>query len=175
MYIHTITGGRHEAEISTRTEPAGHLGTASHARPFVCAEGDTMSYDISLLDPVTKATIEFDEPHQMAGGTYAVGGTREAWLNVTYNYAPIFRKVFGDENTELSKFEKIFGGGQTGIRRIYGMTGAQSIPVLETAIKQLGDDVSPDYWQATEGNAKRALCQLLALAKMRPDGIWDGG
>ena len=31
-----------------------------------------------------------------------------------------------------------------------------------------------DYWHATEGNAKRALYGLLAFAKMRPDGVWDG-
>lgn len=30
------------------------------------------------------------------------------------------------------------------------------------------------YWEATEGNAKRALLQLLAMARMRPDGVWDG-
>lgn len=34
-----------------------------------------MSYDIRLIDPVTKETINFDTPHQMTGGTYAVGGT----------------------------------------------------------------------------------------------------
>lgn len=29
-----------------------------------------MSYDINLLDPVTKETIEINEPHFMRGGTY---------------------------------------------------------------------------------------------------------
>ena len=57
---------------------------------------------------------------------------------------------------------------------IYGMTGAESIPVLEAAAAKLSDDVSEDYWEATEGNAKRALLQLLAMARMRPDGDWDG-
>ena len=62
----------------------------------------------------------------------------------------------------------------SGIRTIYGMTGAESIPVLKAAIAQLGDDVDDDYWKPTEGNAKRALTQLLALATMRPEGIWHG-
>lgn len=54
-------------------------------------------------------------------------------------------------------------------------TGAESIPMLEKAISALGDDVDDnDYWNATEGNAKRALYGLLAFAKMRPDGVWDG-
>jgi len=133
-----------------------------------------MSYDIELVDPVTKATLELDAPHQMKGGTYALGGTRLCELNVTYNYAEHFRRVFGDENVELSGFDAIFGGGETGIRRLYGMTGAQSIPVLTAAIAQLGDEVNDDYWKATEGNAKRALCQLLTLAQLRPDGVWAG-
>lgn len=117
-----------------------------------------MSYDISLVDAVTKETLHLDEPHQMKGGTYCPGGTTEAWLNVTYNYSKLFRKVFGEN----------------GIRTIYGTTGADSIPILEKAIHILGDDTDPDYWKPTEGNVKQALCKLLALAKMRPDGVWSG-
>jgi hypothetical protein len=116
-----------------------------------------MSYDIRLIDPVTCNPLELDEPHHMRGGTYAVGGTRFAELNITYNYAKHFD-----------------GFGTEGIRTIYGMTGAESIPHLERVISSLGDDVDADYWKPTEGNAKRALSQLLALAKMRPDGIWEG-
>lgn len=117
-----------------------------------------MSYDIYLNDPVTGSPIKLDAPHQMRGGTYTVGDTTTAWLNVTYNYAKHYRRVMGEK----------------GIRTIYGMTGAESIPVLKAAIDGLGDDVDPDYWESTEGNAKRALCNLLALAQMRPDGVWDG-
>ena len=118
-----------------------------------------MSCDICLTDPITKEALELDSPHHMKGGTYAVGGTTEACLNVTYNYAPLFKKVLDPT---------------LGIRLLYGMGGAASIPVLEEAISKLGDDVDPDYWEPTEGNAKRALTQLLALARMRPDGVWNG-
>lgn len=117
-----------------------------------------MSYDIDLNDPVTKEVIKLDTPHHMAGGTYALGGTNYLSLNVTYNYADHFYHTMGEK----------------GIRTIYGRSGAESIPILEHAINQLGDDVDPDYWEPTEGNAKRALLKLLAMAKMRPDGIWDG-
>ncbi|EGX67412.1 hypothetical protein [Collinsella tanakaei] len=117
-----------------------------------------MSYDINLCDPVTRDVLELDEPHDMRGGTYAVGGTTLCWLNVTYNYGDIFRRVLGDK----------------GIRTIYGMTGAESIPVLQRAADQLGDDATGNYWDDTEGNAKRALYKLIALAKLRPDGVWDG-
>lgn len=119
-----------------------------------------MSYDIKLRDPITKEVMELDEPHFMQGGTYALGGTTELWLNVTYNYAKIYYR------------DDVFG--KDGIRTIYSMTGAESIPVLEKAISALSDETDEDYWKATEGNAKRPLCQLLAMAKMRPDGVWDG-
>ena len=31
-----------------------------------------------------------------------------------------------------------------------------------------------DYWLPTRTNAIRPLYQLLALAQMRPDGVWEG-
>jgi len=117
-----------------------------------------MSYGIRLADPVTSETIELPERHALAGGTYALGGTTEAWLNVTYNYATHFYRVLGEH----------------GIRAIYGLTGQQSIPILEHAADQLGDDVVPDYWAVTEGNARRALLDLVALARLAPHGVWAG-
>lgn len=117
-----------------------------------------MSYDIYLNHPVTGEVLHTETMHQMRGGTYAIAGTTECWLNVTYNYGQHFYRVMGEK----------------GIRIIYGMTGAESIPVLKAAMAALGDDVDPDYWIATEGNAKAALAGLLALAQMRPDGVWSG-
>ena len=117
-----------------------------------------MSYDIYLQDAETGETIEFDQPHTLRGGTYAVGGTTEAWLNVTYNYGGHFARVLG----------------KGGIRSIYGTTGEASIPVLKAAADKLGDDVSEDYWASTEGNAKRALLQLMQLAELCPEGVWAG-
>ena len=119
-----------------------------------------MSYDISLRDPVTHEEIEVDEPHLMRGGTYQIGGCQTLWLNITYNYGLYYRR------------EDVLG--EKGIRAIYGMTGTESIPILEKAAAVLGDDIDPDYWTPTEGNAKRPLLQLIAMARMRPDGIWDG-
>ena len=139
-----------------------------------------MSYDIALTDPVTKETIQFDSTHDMRGGTYALGGTTEAWLNITYNYADWYYKpgVFGPTE-EKSK----------GIRAIYGLSGAESIPVLQKAIAALQamtEDISDEernqceeqgatgYWMPTRENAIKPLYQLLAMTKLRPDGVWDG-
>ena len=62
----------------------------------------------------------------------------------------------------------------TALISVYDKTGLESIPILESAIAQLGDDVDDNYWTATEGNAKRPLVQLLTMTKMRPDGVWKG-
>lgn len=135
-----------------------------------------MSYDIDLLDPITRETLMLPEPHHMRGGTYAVGGSREASLNVTYNYVEHFHRVFDPVSPPPQDAPQWMRerGIVEGIRTIYGMTGAQSIPVLERAISMLGDDVDENYWRPTEGNAKRALTQIQALARMRPDGVWAG-
>lgn len=117
-----------------------------------------MSYDIYLVSPVDGEVLELDSPHHMRGGTYALGGTTAAHLNITYNYGKIFRRLFGEE----------------GIRSLYGRAAVETIVELASAIDSLKDDTSEDYWECTEGNVKAALCQLLALAKMRPDGVWDG-
>lgn len=39
---------------------------------------------------------------------------------------------------------------------------------------EVDEGSTDDYWEATAANAIRPLYQLIALAKMRPDGIWDG-
>jgi hypothetical protein len=117
-----------------------------------------MSYDIYLKDSVDGKVLELDEKHQMKGGTYCVGGTKECHVNVTYNYSKHFCRVLGLD----------------GIRSLYGKTGAECIPILKTAMSKLKDDTSDDYWESTEGNAKRSISQLLALAQLRPDGVFDG-
>lgn len=117
-----------------------------------------MSYFVSLIDPVSKETLNTEQKHFIRGGTYQIGGTTELELNVTYNYCKLY---YGDDKL-----------GEDGLRGLSGMTGAETIPILQRAISNLGDDVSNDYWEATEGNAKRALCSLLSFAQMRPDGIW---
>lgn len=112
-----------------------------------------MSYDIYFKDPVSKHTIQLKEKHFMQGGTYALGGTVEMWLNVTFNYS---------ENYSKHKFN---------IKDLNGKSAVDCIPELERVISELGDDVHPDYWKPTDGNAKRALIQILTMCKMRPDSI----
>lgn len=116
-----------------------------------------MGYYLELCDPVTGKALRAEKPHFIQGSNVCEGGTDELSVNITYNYGVFFNEVLAG-----------------GLRSLYGMTGATSIPILKKAISELGDDVKDDYWKPTEGNAKRALCGLLAFAQMRPDGIWSG-
>lgn len=83
------------------------------------------------------------------GGTYAIGGTTDAELNVTYNYAPHF-----------------------GFRSLDGRTGEETIPELEVAVQKLGTERSGDYWESTAGNTGHAIAILLAWAKEHPQAKW---
>lgn len=94
-----------------------------------------MSYDIELQDPVTKATLQLQAPHHMRGGTYAIGGTADASLNVTYNYATHFRRL-----------------GERGIRTLYGMSGADSAALLEKPSASLATT-----WAPTTGSQPKGM------------------
>ena len=116
-----------------------------------------MSYDLDLCDPVTGKVIESNLAHNFKGGTYALGEITTLSLNVTYNYSAHFDSM-----------------GPRGIREIYGKTGAEALSILQKAIFLLGDDVDDNYWNATEGNAKKALIQLAVLSMMGAEGVWRG-
>lgn len=122
-----------------------------------------MSYDITLKDSLTLDTIHFDTPHNMKGGTYAVSGTKEAWLNITYNYGKYYREAYPED----------------GIRAIYGKSGEESISILQKMIDKIKENYpdlkeSDDYWEPLPGNAIKPLYKLIEMAKMRPDVVWDG-
>ena len=79
--------------------------------------------------------VVLPKKHDIAGGTYAIGGTASAWLYVTYNYAPIFFRVIGEG----------------GIRSLHGMELREATPILDRAIAALGDaEPDADYWKATD-------------------------
>lgn len=112
-----------------------------------------MSYDIRLKSPVTGTTLQLPFEHLMTGGTYeanydtATGvftpkPIRDASLNITYNYSEYY--------TESMDKEK-------GIRKLYGMTGRESIPLLEQTIEFIkGKYQDPDgTWLKTKRKVKK--------------------
>lgn len=108
--------------------------------------------------------VVLPKKHDIAGGTYAIGGTASAWLYMTYNYAPIFFRVIGEG----------------GIRSLHGMELREATPILDRAIAALGDaEPDADYWKATDGNARKALVGLRRLSGLALDAFpndemrWD--
>jgi len=116
-----------------------------------------MSWDVYVVCSRCKEPIHFDEPHEFKGGTYPIGGTYEATLNITYNYSKHYYATMGEG----------------GLRGLDGQTVAATMDVLAKAIDALDQDVSDDYWEPTQGNARLALMQLRSIAeRCPPDSLW---
>ena len=120
-----------------------------------------MSYDITLNDPVSGAVIEFDKPHQMKGGTYQVGGSRDAWLNITYNYSQYYYDASEDDPRFIGKLpddRETDKPRNLGIRGIYGKTGAESITMLQDMIRRITEKYSKDgEWITTKREEIRCI------------------
>ena len=93
-----------------------------------------------------------DKPQNLRGGTYAVGGTTEAWLNITYNYAQYYS-----------------GLGAEGLRSLHERPIAEVRQVVSDTMNKLGTNRTEDYWESTAGNAGAALRNLLVLFALCSD------
>lgn len=208
----------------------------------------SLSYDIYLVDRVTKETIQLPVKHMMTGGTYRAdydpvtgefekAAISDAHLNITYNYSGYYYDATdGDPRFAHEEVSEYYADGTTGptkteygIRGLYGKTGAESIQMLQDMIERIlskyktidgkwidteregsrfistdnGEELDlfadilrrgldkhdyseetytymqnegpcDDYWEATAANAIRPLYQLIAMAQLRPDGVWVG-
>lgn len=114
-----------------------------------------MGYDVNLVNNEKKQALLAEHGDEI----HAYQQSVESSFSITYNYSKILYRVLGAE---------------LGLRSLYGLTGAQSVSVLENAISQLGDDEDEDRWVATEGNVKRALVNLLESAKENLELEWEG-
>lgn len=124
-----------------------------------------MSYDLYLRDPVTKETLEVTG-HLMYGGNIPcveVNGqlvpttSTEAYLNITYNYAPYYYEAFPGKEDNERQFDadsRDFGitDEQGGIRSLNGITGAEAVRLLRQMILRITDKYKPDgkNWIETE-------------------------
>ena len=109
-----------------------------------------MSWDVTLegAGPVER---------REDGGTYALGGTTEANLNVTYNYSDAYKLVAKSGSL---------------VDLLDGKTASETIPELNRMVERLGGKRFEDYWAPTPGNAGYALSILLGWARQYPDGTW---
>lgn len=104
-----------------------------------------VSYDISLKDPVTRKVANVPG-HLMIGGTYKADYHPE-----TGTFTPAM-------NTEAW------------LNITYKISCRK-----ENIEYEVDEGDTENYWTPTAANAIRPLYKLIALARMRPDCIWDGG
>ena len=118
--------------------------------------GEHVSYWVYLMDGG-----EDGEPFEVArhseGGTYVMGGTNEACMNVTYNYNKQYVKVFDGASLKEA---------------IDGKRAGDLLPWLKKAVDVLGIERSADYWEASPGNAGHTLSVLVAWGEEHPDGTY---
>ena len=107
-----------------------------------------MSYDMWFENDKGEA-VKLSEPHDFRGGTFVMGGTTEASFNITYNYSSFYYDKLNSED---------------GIRCLYGKKPNDITMILTPITQSMTGEPSNDYWEATEGNARKALIDLLCLA-----------
>lgn len=109
-----------------------------------------MSWWIYLNNPETGAT--YDVEAHTEGGTYAVNGTPNTEVNVTYNYGCMFA-----------------------FRDLHGKTARETLPVMAGFLEAWGHlkPYKADYWAPTPGNVAQAVRLLRDWAVAFPDGVWD--
>lgn len=110
-----------------------------------------MSYDMRFdCGPI--------DHHGIKGGTYALGGTCDPSINITYNYSQFF-----------------YAHWPSGIRELYGKTAKDVVREIERVLPKMSGSPDSDYWASTEGNAKAALIGLRDLANLCPeDSVLSG-
>ena len=148
-----------------------------------------MSYDIYIEDE-NGETITVAERHQLRGGTYCVGGSEKLHLNITYNYAPYYFTAFDEDGIRSLYGKKVVDTVQTIANAIVAVEGMVDIEKLQKHLykrrkadpaalyNKLGltvpDWSADDYWCPTRANAAKALQDLLALASLGLQGVWNG-
>lgn len=115
-----------------------------------------MGYDLSLVDQ--DGNVVQVSRHE-EGGTYLIGGTTDASISITYNYATFFRNALDEE---------------LGIRYLYDRPAGECIERLESAIDVLGTEQDEDYWAKTQGNAGHILKILALWAEQHPNAEYIG-
>lgn len=114
-----------------------------------------MGIDLTLMQDGKAVQVE---PFQY-GSVYALGGTSEADIAITYNYSRVYNEIVPDWPGMI----RFFNGKRAG----------DMIPTMRMIVERLGTERDPDYWAPTPGNAGYVMNMLLGWAEQYPDAVWD--
>lgn len=114
-----------------------------------------MGYSITIKK---KDGTPYPFRNNIKGSTYAVGEIGYAWMTVTYNYGKIYNPIMGMTIGEMD-----------------GKTCEEVKPILQKVLDTLEGEPSDDYWDATLGNARKAIVDFMSMVEACPDGILEIG
>ena len=130
-----------------------------------------MGYSIDIVNKHTKRTVRISDScfndidissFDDYGSTICIDGTDRLSTNITYNYAPFFKKAFGEN----------------GIRSIYGISFNEAVHKLQHAERIFSSADEHDikwvieYEDPTE-QEKKQFEQILQCKWERPSGYWE--
>ncbi len=127
-------------------------------QPMTDEEYENASWD-EAVEHFRRQKVHLAQKHYITGGMFAVGGTDDPWLHVTFNYAEAFCKFLGGD----------------GINDFHDRPVRETLPKLIEAVSNMHGEPDDDYWKPTEGNARAALMNMIQLACLSPEtlnGYW---
>jgi hypothetical protein len=116
-----------------------------------------MSYDVDIIDPHTKEVVSIEKKHDLRGGIFVVGGTRELTYNITYNYCVNYDAcLFSIHDLNKKTIKETMG----------------KLKEVEYKLQGKPDD---NYWKSSDGNAKKAVQDLITLSELAPseECLWS--
>lgn len=116
-----------------------------------------MGFSIALVDKDTRDPVQV-RPFS-AGSVYAIGGSDEADISITYNYSKLYARVPSWDGKTLRNLVRDQRAGDI-------------LPKLREGLAHLGSEKSADYWEPTPGNAGAILKILVGWAEDNPDAIF---
>lgn len=118
-----------------------------------------MGYSIRVVSARTKK--EVDVSYLKERGIVEFG--------ITFNYAKWYYGIWPgktpDKKDEATPFGQMFAGNDRGLRSLYGLPMEKVILKLKEGINRLHGLGCSDYFKPTEGNARAALLELLAICE----------
>lgn len=95
------------------------------------------------------------------------------WIRTTRKRLVIFNRKTGERCSATAKLDMYFDLRRRGVEEVEVSKRLEETYRTEEEIVEVNEGGGEDdYWLDTAANAIRALHQVLALSKMRPDGVW---
>ena len=170
---HVMTGGTYQAEYNPETKtfsPAAIRDawlniTYNYGRYYYeAAEGDDRFY--------VEESGEYD--NLGIRGIYGTSGLES--INMLKDLASRIEMKYkkGGEWINTIRKKTVFKDINGNDVDILKMHFCEDDITKEEISYEISEGPNTNYWEATAANAMKPLFQLIAMAELRPDGIWDG-